>query len=46
MHSNKQASDRNDSVMLTIFFFKIQGLYCTLFQNIYITQLQYQYEVG
>ena len=28
MHSNKQASDRGDSVMLTILFFiKIQGLY-------------------
>ena len=32
MHSNKQASDHDDSVMLTILFFKMQGLYSTLFK--------------
>ena len=47
MHSNKQASGRDDSAKLTILFFKIQSLYCRFFQiNTSINFNIMTYEVG
>ena len=47
MHSNKQASDRDDKVMVRILFFKIQSLSCTFFQiNTSLNFNFMTYEVG